>query len=146
MVRYLGIDYGLERTGLAISGPDSDLVFPLPALGLKKLGTRKKLLDEIGRIGTEYAIDSIVLGLPLHGDGSESEMSAIVRNAAERIRHRLNVQAYLMPEYLSSMEARQDLRAVGLKGEKLKKALDSQAACCILASFLAQPPDSRMRL
>lgn len=138
MDKYLGIDYGLERTGLAISGPFSDLVFPLKTLGLKVCGNRKKLFNELVRIAASEEVTALVLGLPLHGDGSESEMSVIVRNAGVRIRKRTGLPIYLMPEYLSSMEARKTLEAAGLKSGKIKSVIDAQAACNILSSFLAQ--------
>lgn len=146
MPKYLGIDYGLECTGLALSDPEGRLAVPLRVLELTKSGTRKKQLDELAKIAMDYGIEAIVLGLPLHGDGSESLMSRQVRNIGGRIGRRLGVPVFLAPEFLSSFEADRDLDEAGIKRQARKGKLDSQAACRILASFLLQPEHLRMRL
>lgn len=138
--RILGIDYGLERTGIALA--INDVVLPLTALTLAACHTRKNLLDKIAALAAEKAVHAIVMGMPLLEDGSETEMSAIVRNAAAKIARRLpGCPLHFMPELLSTHEASLQLQETGLKGQKLKAALDQAAACRILSSFLAHPPD-----
>lgn len=144
MAKFLGIDYGLERTGLAISDPEGKLAFPLATLRLGDYGTRKALLGALANLALENSVDAVVMGLPLHGDGSESEISIQFRRAGEKIRAGIGRPFYWMPEFLSSESARMDLRAAGLRGKRLKAALDQQAACAILASFLALPEESRV--
>lgn len=144
MARYLAIDYGLARTGLAVSDPNGRIAFPLATLSLAKLGSRKALLDELARIASESGAEALVMGLPLLADGGESLTTRQVRNAADRIRRRLPLPFYWMPEYLSSEEASLDLRQAGRRGKALKDVLDQQAACRILSSFLAQPETRRI--
>lgn len=145
MPKYLAIDYGLERTGLAISDPDARIAFPLRTLCLSSYGTRKSFLDALARMAREAGAEAVVIGLPLHCDGSESLMVRQTRNMAERLKRRLPLPFYWMPEILSSEQARADLKECGLRGRKLKSVLDQQAACRILSSFLAQPVDKRMQ-
>lgn len=136
---YLGIDYGLERTGLAVSNPEETLAFPLCSLALASFGARKFLLDEIAAIARCKGAGAIVMGLPLLENGGESDTTRQIRNAAGKIRRRTQLPLYFMPELLSTFEAMQDIRACGLKRAKAAKILDQQAACRILQSFLDQP-------
>lgn len=139
MTKFLAIDYGIERTGLAISDPDGKIAFPLATLRMEEQGTRKNLLDSLVALARSNGVQALVMGLPLHTDGKENLMVRQTRNIAKRIRRRLPLPIYWMPEILSSEEARQDLMACGLAGRKLKEVLDQQAACRILSSFLSQP-------
>lgn len=144
MVKYLAIDYGLERTGVAISDPQGRLAFPLATLRLSEFSDRAALLDALAALSRKNGAQALVIGLPLHTDGSENLMVRQVRNIAKRLSRRLPLPLYWMPETLSSEEARCDLQECGLRGDKLKKALDQQAACRILSSFLAQPKHLRV--
>lgn len=146
MPKFLAIDYGLERTGLAISDPDARIAFPLRTLSLSRHGTRKRQLDALANVAQETGAEAIVIGLPLHCDGSENLMVRQTRNMAERLKRRLPLPFYWMPEILSSEEAIADLKECGLRGKKLKSVVDQQAACRILSSFLAQPEHERKRL
>lgn len=144
MAKFFGIDYGLERVGLAITDPDGRMAFPLATLTLKQFGRRAALLDALCARAVAENADKIVIGLPLSGDGGENQTCRQVRNIVSRIQRRLSIPIYFMPEYLSSQEAEDDLRAAGMKGKNIKKALDQQAACRILSSFLNLPESSRM--
>lgn len=140
MSRLLGIDYGLERTGLAVTDPGGSLVFPLMTMHFRNFHNRGEFFDELARKIQTEGITACVWGLPQNMDGSENLMCAQVRNAAKRLGRRINIETCFMPEILSSFEAEEDLRKLGLTGKKLKEALDQQAACRILQSFLNQKP------
>lgn len=101
------------------------------------------LLDRLAALARENSATALVLGLPLLEDGSESLTCRQVRNVAARIRRRLPLPMFFMPELLSSHEAQCELLAAGCRGHKLKAALDQLAACHILESFLALPPERR---
>ena len=142
-MRYAGIDYGLARTGLAVSDPEGRVAFPLATFRLADYAGRSALLDALaGRIREEGA-GAVVMGLPLLMDGGESLTTRQVRNVTERLKRRLELPVYYMPELLSSEEAAQDLREAGLSREKARAVLDRQAAARILASFLAEPEEKR---
>lgn len=142
-MRYAGIDYGLARTGLAVSDPEGRVAFPLATFRLADYAGRSALLDALaGRIREEGA-GAVVMGLPLLLDGGESLTTRQVRNVTERLKRRLELPVYYMPELLSSEEAALDLREAGLSREKARAVLDRQAAARILASFLAEPEEKR---
>lgn len=136
MPRIMGIDYGLERTGLSISDPEAKLAFPLVTLSLSECGTRKKLIEKMIDLIYANNVEGLVFGLPEYTDGTESPMCAIVRNFAARISRRICLPVFFESEILSSEKAKELLTEAGVKKEKQKKKLDQAAACIILRQFL----------
>ena len=135
-MRYLALDYGLERTGLAVSDPEEKLVFPLKTLTLAAYGNRKAFLSALVEEISAACAEAIVLGLPLQEGREESLICRQIRNFAKRLSHRLDLPIYFMNEFLSSEEAWADLKALGLSRPKRKAVLDQQASVRILESFL----------
>ncbi|MBO6171026.1 MAG: Holliday junction resolvase RuvX [Desulfovibrio sp.] len=139
-MKFVGIDYGLARTGLAVSDPEGRLAFPLGTLRLEDFPDRKAFLAALaGRI-LDVGAEAVVMGLPLLADGTESLTTRQVRNVTGRLKRRVPLPFYFMAEELSSEEAWADLRAAGLARGKRKAVLDQQAAVRILSSFLALAP------
>lgn len=139
----MGVDYGLARTGLAVSDPEGRLAFPLVTLRLEEHAGRKEFLAALAARITAEAAGAVVMGLPLLDDGTDSLTTRQVRNITARLKRRLDLPVFYMPELLSSEEAWADLREAGVRVGKRKAVLDQQAAVRILASFLALPPEQR---
>ncbi|MDR0816831.1 MAG: Holliday junction resolvase RuvX [Desulfovibrio sp.] len=144
-MKYVGVDYGLARTGLAVSDPEGRLAFPLTTLRLQDFPNRKALLAELAARVAHEGAGTVVVGLPVYEDGRESLITRQVRNVTERLKRRVYLPFFFMPETLSSAEALDDLREAGLAPKKRRDVLDQQAAVRILASFLALNPDERRR-
>jgi putative Holliday junction resolvase len=142
-LKYVGVDYGLARTGLAVSDPEGRLAFPLTTLRLEEHAGRKEFLAALAARITAEAAGAVVMGLPLLDDGTDSLTTRQVRNITARLKRRLDLPVFYMPELLSSEEAWADLREAGVRVGKRKAVLDQQAAVRILASFLALPPEQR---
>ncbi len=140
-MKLVAIDYGLERTGLAVSDPDGRMAFPLTTLTLSRFADRKAFLAGLAETVTAAGAQAVVMGLPCLDDGSDSLTTRQVRNVTDRLKRRVNLPFYYMPEFLSSEEAWGDLRDAGLKRSKRKAVLDQQAAVRILSSFLALPQE-----
>lgn len=139
----MGVDYGLARTGLAVSDPEGRLAFPLVTLRLEEHAGRKEFLAALAARIRAEAAGAVVMGLPLLDDGTDSLTTRQVRNITARLKRRLDLPVFYMPELLSSEEAWADLREAGVRVGKRKAVLDQQAAVRILASFLALPPEQR---
>jgi len=136
-MRYLAIDYGTRRTGLAICDPGETIVSPLTVLQ-----SRESLPEKIALIVEDENVEAIVLGLPLNMDGSEGSQTQLTRNFADQLQAHLSIPIYLQDERLSSFGAEDKLAPANLtRGEK-KKRLDAVAAAEILDAFLEQkrPP------
>lgn len=143
-MRLLAVDYGLERMGLAVCDEDETMAFPLRTLRLADYPGRKAQLDALAALIRDERAGGVVIGLPLHGDGAESESSRRARNFCARMRRRVELPFYFMPEYLSTQEAMADLAEAGVPPRRRKAVLDQQAACRILSSFLNLAPEKRL--
>ena len=76
------------------------------------------------------------MGLPLHMDGTEHELTRLCRRFARRLEGRFGIPTCLVDERLTSVEASQSLREVGIRGIAQKAMRDQVAAQHILQSYL----------
>ena len=142
-MKFLAIDYGLKRTGLAVSDAGGAMAFPRGTLAMRG---KEAFLASILTFVADENIEGIVVGLPSYGNGDESETTRMVRNVAARLGRHCPVPVYLMPEELSSSEAESRLRQGGQKSAQVKRRLDQAAAVLILESFLALPAERRVQV
>jgi len=132
-MRYLAIDYGSKRTGLAICDAAESVASPLNVI----LG-QKELLKKIAAVVQKEDVEAIVVGLPLNMDDSESAQTRLVRKFVERLRQYIGVQVYLQDERLTSFSAEEKLASAELKKAQIRKRSDAVAAAEILEAFLQQ--------
>jgi putative Holliday junction resolvase len=126
-MKYLAIDLGLKRIGLAYSA-HKDLVTPLPAIIRKN---RNQASDEVKKAIKEWEIDTVVIGIPL-GGSSEDEMR-------RRISHFMNLVDF-DGELFYQDEAGSSLEAENLMKGEIKYIrdgrVDSISAMIILQRYL----------
>ena len=140
----LAIDYGKKRLGLALS--DEFGVTSRPYATWSRINRRRDLarLRELVR---QQGVRRIVVGLPLHLDGTPSEMSEEAKSFAARVEKALGLPVEMMDERLSSWEAHETLAAAssssrarrdssGRTTERKKTPLDDIAAAIILRDYL----------
>lgn len=139
-MKYLGIDYGQKRTGIAVSDSGGRMAFPRKGLLMRG---KDIFFSELLALAQAEAVEAFVVGLPLRSSGEDSETTRQVRNMAARLGRRSTLPIYLMDESLSSLDAESRLREAGRKGGDLKDRLDSASAVAILESFLALPEERR---
>ncbi|MCU0914632.1 MAG: Holliday junction resolvase RuvX [Planctomycetes bacterium] len=130
-MRYLAIDYGMKRTGLAVCDPAETMAFPYDVLQ-----GRRDLIRQIGRVVASENIDALVLGLPLNMDGSEGSQAKVVRSFAGELKAGLRVPVFFQDERLSSFGAQEKLEEIGLRKGRKRQRLDALAAAEILQAFL----------
>ena len=135
-MRYLAIDYGKKRTGLAICDVDEILACPLEVVA-----TASDLTRRITDIVRQEEIDAIVMGLPLNMDDTEGPQAKLVRRIARQIEDAAGVPIHFHDERLSSFEAEKKLSGIGLTRKGKKKRLDAIAAAEILQCFLDEKTD-----
>ena len=134
-MRYLAIDHGVKRIGLAICDADEVIASPLCVLR----GPRNALA-KIAQIVLDEEVGAIVLGLPLNMDGSEGSQAKKARVFGQQLRQHVQIPVYLHDERLSSFGAREKLESTGLPRTKRRGLIDAVAAAEILRSFLDQRP------
>jgi putative Holliday junction resolvase len=137
-MRYLAIDYGTKRTGLAICDAAETIASPLTVLH-----GRKNLPEKIAEIAGSENVGAIVLGLPLNMNGTEGPQTKLVRIFAEQLKSHLSIPIYFQDERLSSFGAEGKLAPADFTRRKRKKRIDAVAAAEILEAFLEQKkPDN----
>ncbi len=132
-MRYLAIDYGTKRTGLAICDSAETIASPLAIIQ-----GQKELLKKIAEVVETENVEAVVLGLPLNMDDSEGPQSILILKFAERLKQHLHIPVHLQDERLSSFSAEEKLASAKFTKEKMRKRLDAVAAAEILEAFLEQ--------
>jgi putative Holliday junction resolvase len=136
----LAIDYGQKRYGLALS--DESGVTARPFATWTRINRRRDLA-RFRELARQQGVRRIVVGLPLHLDGSASEMSEEAKSFAARVEKALGLPVEMMDERLSSWEAKQAVsgnqsrdRAHSPRSGRTAKPLDDVAAAVILRDYL----------
>lgn len=145
-MRYLAIDLGDKRTGLAAGDAQTGSAMPLAVLevpidrrgGEELLETLAKAIDE--QIGTG---GELVVGLPVNMDGTEGPRAKGVRAFAGRIAERTGLAVHFQDERLSSASADWTMARSGLTRGQKKERRDALAAAEILRGFLAARRESQ---
>jgi putative Holliday junction resolvase len=136
----LAFDFGLRRIGIAVGQSVTGSASPL---GVVANTDRGPDFDAIGKRVSEWHPSRLVVGLPMHADGSASEMQETVKVfIAELGRYDLPIET--MDERYSSVEAESTLknaRAAGTRGRIRKEDIDAAAAVMIAERYLARGRD-----
>jgi len=134
-VRYLAVDLGAKRTGLAAGDDVVGLVQPVEVVQVPR---GPALLDALARAVDRHGPDALVLGLPLNMDGTEGGATAEVRTFGAALAGRVKLPVHYHDERLSSFEADQRMARSGRTHRAKKELRDALAACAILESWLAE--------
>lgn len=135
-IRYLAIDLGAKRIGVAVSDPLGLTVQPV--MTLERRRNPREDLRSLARLARKFDASEIVVGLPLHMSGEESPRAAKARAFAEELRVLSGLPVHLWDERLTSEEAHQILYEAGHKRQDHKAVVDQVAAVLILEGFLAE--------
>jgi len=128
-MRYLAIDLGDKRTGLATGNDLTGMVAPASTLEIQR---GDALIEAIVREIERHNPDRIILGLPLNMDGSEGPRAKIVRDFAADLAKVTAVEIICHDERLSSFEADQAMAQTGRTHRQKKRLRDALAAAAIL--------------
>ncbi|MDD5627168.1 MAG: Holliday junction resolvase RuvX [Patescibacteria group bacterium] len=120
----LGLDYGEKRVGLAISDPEDRIALKYKTILLED--ARELLLEELKKVCQEEEVKRVVIGLPISLSGQDSKQTKAVREFAEYVRMKLNLDVQLEDERLTSVEAERTQA----------KDIDEESARLILQTYL----------
>ena len=132
-MRYLAIDLGDKRTGIAVGDDETGIASPVAGLPIVP---GPALLRTIVRAIEEHAPDGVVLGLPLNMDGSEGPQAQRTRAFGTELEAVIDRPLYYQDERLTSYAAEQRLSGSGRTHKQKKKVRDALAAAEILEDFL----------
>jgi putative Holliday junction resolvase len=136
----LAFDFGEKRIGVAVGDLSLRIAHPLTTIAAEDNATR---FAEIGKLIAEWQPVTLVVGLPMHADGTEHEISRLARRFANRLEGRFGVSVQLVDERLTSVAAESRLRESGATRAKIDATLDAAAAREILDAYFAGvvPPE-----
>jgi putative Holliday junction resolvase len=133
-VRYLGLDVGTKRIGIAVS--DELGLTAQPVMTLETRRNPREDLRSIARLARRHSVVGIVVGNPLHISGELSPRAAKVQAFAAELGELTGLPIHLWDERLTSREAHQILYEAGHARQEHKELVDQVAATLILQSFL----------
>lgn len=134
MGKALGVDYGLKRTGFAITDDLQIIASPLEAIDTPQVYQR---IDELIK---REGITDIVVGDPDAFGGTSDSSASIQKFCNELIKRYPQINHHRVDEAFSSREAMSAMVAGGMKKSQRreKKNLDKVSAAVILQRWLAQ--------
>ncbi len=131
-MRYLGLDYGLRKIGLALGDDESRVAAPAEVIE-----NDERLLVRLAELVRDEGIEAIVVGVPLPtGDHHSGEQLKKTRQFIEDLRRVVNVPVHEVDEKYTSSESRRIQKEMG-SGVKE----DALAAMLILQSYLDELVD-----
>ena len=130
--RIIGLDWGLRRCGVAISDENRAFVFVRPQITVK---TQNELIQKVVGIISTDKVSGIVLGLPLHADGTDSDTTKMVREFANCLSEKTDLPIIFIEENLTSAAAQEEIGRKSIP--KIKQELDSVSAKIILENAIA---------
>ncbi len=122
-MRYLGIDYGEKRVGVALSDPSKTFATPLSVIR-----NGSDLLVEIQNICKNNDVEAIVVGESKNFALRDNYIMKEIRPFVERLKNELKIPVHLHPEFMTSVEAEH------IQGKN--EMHDASAAALILRSYL----------
>ena len=121
-MKYLGIDYGTKRIGVAISDEGGSFAFP------KAIIATEDLFEYLMDLLIEEQVDGIVIGESLATNGEENELTGKIQILGKKIEERVKKPVFFIREDFSSVEAHRYQTKAGVR--------DDSAAAIILQRFL----------
>jgi putative Holliday junction resolvase len=131
-MRYLCIDLGDKRTGIASGDDDTHFIAPLEVIEIPRCPS---LVDAIIRFITRHEPHAIVIGLPLNMDGSEGPAAKSAREFGADLAERSGLPIHFQDERLTSHAAEQHLHQTDRTHKQKRKLRDALAAAEILRDF-----------
>jgi putative Holliday junction resolvase len=135
--RYLGIDYGTKRVGLAIADPLGIIASPAGFIA-RRAGKRPPVAEVIRRAEALEA-KGFVIGLPLEGSGEESDWTREVRAVGAELAKRTGLPVRYLDERFTTAASLRAIREMGGSTRGRKGDVDSMSATILLQHFLGLP-------
>lgn len=132
-MRYLALDVGDERIGIAVSDATGLLARPLAVI-LRRPGPGS--FRQIIELAVAHGVEAIVVGLPLLPGGEEGKQAASVRAYVQGLREHISLPIFFQDERNTTREAEEIMAEVGHSSRRRRRLQDAVAAAVILQAFL----------
>jgi len=135
MGRWLSIDYGTKRLGIAVTDPLQMFIYPLTTIENR---SDDYVISELLKLFDEKMIDKIIVGLPLSLEGKDTQKTKEVRNFFHKLEKRTEIPLIWWDERYSTYEANDFLKQKGLNWKDSRKIIDQIAAAVILTNYMKE--------
>ena len=135
-MRYLAIDLGDKRTGIAVGDDITGIASPIETI---YASTHELRIKGFERVIEEQGPDALILGIPLNMDGTDSPGVTKAKALADELTAKFGLKVHLVDERLTSAAADEQMAQSGLTRDQKKARRDALAAAAILRNFLAAP-------
>lgn len=132
----LAFDFGERRIGVAVGESLLGVAHPLTTIASERPAAR---FEAIAALVAEWRPVALVVGLPLHMDDTEHEMTVRARRFARQLAGRFRLPVEMVDERLTTHEAVSLLHEAGVNSRRQKPVRDQVAAQQILQAFFARP-------
>ena len=133
MGRFLAIDFGEKRVGLALSDPTKIIAKPFKSISYNN---HDDLLNKISLIIEKENVEKIILGLPKGLKGQQTAQTKKVLEFYNLIKEKNDIQIVTEDERLSSVSAKKSLVLQNIKTGHNKALIDETAAAIFLQLYL----------
>ena len=133
MGRFLAIDFGEKRVGLALSDPTKIIAKPFKSISYNN---QDDLLNKISLIIEQKNVEKIILGLPIGLKGQQTAQTNRVFEFYNLIKDKNDIQIVMEDERLSSVSAKKSLVLQNIKTGHNKALIDETAAAIFLQLYL----------
>ncbi len=132
-MRILAVDYGERRTGLAVS---DELGITAQGLDTIVVSDEAELPGLVAHAAEENDVGTIVLGLPLNMNGTESEKSLKVRDFGAKLVEITSLNIVFWDERMTTMQAHRVMQEMNKKVYRNKEMVDRISATLMLQEYL----------
>ena len=133
MERFISLDIGDKRIGVAVSDPFNSYALPVKTVHRKNL---KVDLVEIEKIVKEKFATKIVCGVPVNFDGTPSVQTEKAKFFIEKLKEKTGLEIIEVDERCTTIEAEEVLIEQGKSRQERKSCVDALAAATILQGYL----------
>lgn len=131
--KYLGVDYGDVRTGLAECDVSGMLASGITTI---KEGGMRNTAERVAKEAAARSCKKIIIGLPKNMDGTEGDRATVIKAFAEILASITDIPIDFYDERMTTMQAYRFLDGAGTFGKKRKDVIDTLSAELILQSYI----------
>ena len=141
-MRYLGLDVGKKRIGVAVS---DSLGMTATPLTLIKCSSLNKDIEQIVALAIENEATEIVVGMPINMDGTEGPAAGHVKKLIAKIAEKTDLPIVTWDERLSTTAVTRVLIEADTSRAKRREVVDKLSAAYILQGYLDSPKNSGLQ-
>lgn len=137
---YLGFDVGTKRTGIAIANSLTYNANGIDVVVNNKDGSTN--FQGFDKIINAHNVSLFIVGMPLDKDGKSQEMTFIAKSFGRKLTDRYNIETVFVDEYLSSFDAKKQLKYNHYHPNAKRGDVDKLSATLILQTWIEENPNN----